>query len=59
MQQKLQALVRQGRDLSLITSAQHEHAARMLDEIGRLLGGWRKAQARAATGATEHDANTP
>ncbi|MBP1468552.1 diversity-generating retroelement protein Avd [Candidatus Chloroploca sp. M-50] len=56
---ELRLLVRQGRDLNLITAAQHEHAARMLDEIGRLLGGWRKAQARAATGATEHEASAP
>ncbi len=47
---ELRVLLRQGRTLGLLTPSQHEHAARLLDEIGRLLGGWRKALARAATG---------
>lgn len=28
------------RDLTLLGPRQYEHAARLLDEIGRLLGGW-------------------
>jgi hypothetical protein len=31
------------RDLNLLDSGQHQHVSRMLDEIGRLLGGWFKA----------------
>jgi phosphoglycolate phosphatase-like HAD superfamily hydrolase len=51
---ELRLLLRQGRDLHLLTPAQHEHAARLVDEVGRLIGCWRKAQARAATdGAAE------
>ncbi|NJO83571.1 MAG: four helix bundle protein [Blastochloris sp.] len=45
---ELRLLLRQGRDLNLLTAGQHEHVSRMVDEIGRLLGGWRKAQAQAA-----------
>jgi hypothetical protein len=32
--------VRLSRDLLFISKGQYEHAARHLDEIGRLLGGW-------------------
>lgn len=45
---ELRILLRQGHSLSLLTAGQHEHGARMLDEIGRLLGGWRRQQAQAA-----------
>ncbi len=31
------------KDLELISLGQYEHAARMLVEIGRLLGGWKKS----------------
>lgn len=51
---ELRLLLRQSHELNLLTSGQHEHVARMLDEVGRLLGGWRKALARAATGAHGH-----
>lgn len=37
-------LIRQCHQLELINLAQLEHAARLLDEIGRLIGGWRKQQ---------------
>ena len=40
---KLRTHLRLSRDLTLITPAQYEHAARLLVEIGRLLGGWQKA----------------
>lgn len=46
---ELRVLLRQGRALNLLTPSQHEHVARLTDEIGRLLGGWRKANARAGT----------
>lgn len=31
-------------DLRLITGGQYEHAARMLVEMGKLLGGWQKSR---------------
>jgi hypothetical protein len=30
--------------LELLKLSQYEHVAGLVDEIGRLLGGWRKAQ---------------
>ena len=53
---ELRILLRQGQSLKLLSFGQYEHAARLADEVGRLLGGWRKAQARAATGATSEGA---
>jgi hypothetical protein len=40
---ELRVLLRQGQALSLMTVGQYEHVTRMLDEVGRLLGGWRKS----------------
>ena len=37
---KLRTYMRLSYDLKLISMGQYEHAARMLAEIGRLLGGW-------------------
>jgi len=31
--------------MNLLTLGQYEHAARLLTEIGKLLGGWQKASA--------------
>ena len=39
---KLRTYVRMSHELKLFSSGQYEHAARMLAEIGRLLGGWIK-----------------
>ena len=39
---KLRTYLRLCRDLELLKFNQYEHVARMLDEIGRLLGGWMK-----------------
>jgi hypothetical protein len=50
---ELRILLRQSHTLKLLSVGQYEHAARLADEVGRLLGGWRKAQARAATGGAE------
>lgn len=47
---ELRLLLRQGHALALMTIGQYEHAARLTDEVGRLLGGWRKSQARASVG---------
>jgi hypothetical protein len=46
---ELRILLRQGHTLRLISLGQYEHIIRRLDEVGRLLGGWRKSLARAAT----------
>jgi hypothetical protein len=39
---KLRTYLRLCRDLELLAFNQYEHVARMVDEIGRLLGGWIK-----------------
>jgi len=39
---KLRTHLRLCRDMLLITPGQYEHAARLLQEIGKLLGGWQK-----------------
>jgi hypothetical protein len=39
---QLRQLLRLCMDLGLLTTQQYEHAAAMLTEIGRLLGGWQK-----------------
>ncbi len=40
---KLRTHVRMCLDLALLKPGQYEHAAKMLVEIGRLLGGWQKS----------------
>ena len=40
--QRLRIYIRLSHDLKFISLRQYEHAARMVAEIGRLLGGWRK-----------------
>lgn len=40
--EQLRVWLRLARDLQLLSIQQHEHAARLLAEIGRLLGGWIK-----------------
>ena len=47
--EKLRYLVRLAKDLKHLDLKRYEFAARSLDEIGRLVGGWMKAQhARAS-----------
>ena len=41
---RLRVYLRLCRDLKLFSRGQHEHVARMVDEIGRLLGGWLKTR---------------
>ena len=41
--EKLRFLFRLAKDLRHLDLARYEHAARSLDEIGRMIGGWRKA----------------
>jgi hypothetical protein len=40
---KMRTHLRLCRDLMLVSAGQYEHAARMLTEVGRLLGGWQKS----------------
>jgi hypothetical protein len=40
---KLRTHLRLCRDLQLVSPGQYQHAARLLVEIGRLLGGWQKS----------------
>jgi len=40
---KLRTHLRLCHDLDLVNPGQYEHAAQMLTEIGRLLGGWMKS----------------
>lgn len=39
---KLRLYLRLCHDMALLSSSQYEHVARMVNEIGRLLGGWIK-----------------
>jgi hypothetical protein len=43
--EKLRFLLRLAADLRLLDRRRYEHAARALDETGRLIGGWMKAHA--------------
>ena len=42
--ERLRFFMRLSRELQLIDARRYEHAARGLDEVGRLVGGWIKAQ---------------
>jgi hypothetical protein len=48
--EKLRFLLRLAADLRLLDRRRYEHAARSLDETGRLIGGWMKAYATARAG---------
>ena len=41
--EKLRLLFRLATDLKIVDRRRYEHAARSIDEIGRLVGGWLKA----------------
>ena len=41
---RLRLYLRLCHDLDLLSRGQYEHVVRLVDEIGRLLGGWRKTQ---------------
>jgi hypothetical protein len=49
--EKLRFLLRLAADLRLLDKRRYEHAARTLDETGRLIGGWIKAHATSSGGA--------
>lgn len=40
---KLRLLLRLAKELGYLDLRRYEHAARRLDEVGRLVGGWRRA----------------
>lgn len=42
--EKLRFFFRLGIDLQYLDERRYEHAARSLDEVGRLIGGWQKAE---------------
>jgi hypothetical protein len=46
--EKLRLLFRLSFDLKFLDMRRYEHAARSLDEIGRLVGGWRKVSDAAS-----------
>jgi hypothetical protein len=46
--EKLRILFRLSLDLKLLDMRRYEHAARSLDEIGRMIGGWRKVSNAAS-----------
>ena len=54
--EKLRFLLRLAADLRLLDRRRYEHAARALDETGRLIGGWIKAHA-ASSSETESGQN--
>ena len=45
--EKLRFLCRLAKDIGHLDARRYEHAARALDETGRLIGGWRKAHEAA------------
>jgi hypothetical protein len=45
---KLRFLLRMASDFRFLDRGRYEHAARSLDEIGRLIGGWSKAHDAAS-----------
>ena len=46
--EKLRVLFRLVTEMRYLDERRYEHAARSLDEVGRLVGGWMKADAEAA-----------
>jgi hypothetical protein len=44
---KLRLYIRLSHDLQCISMGQFEHAAGLLDELGRLLGGWKRKRAKS------------
>jgi len=43
---KIRLYVRLSHDLHCISIGQFEHASRLVDELGRLIGGWKRKRAR-------------
>ena len=53
--EKLRFFFRLAVELHHLDRRRYQHAARALDEIGRLIGGWAKAHAAAASGTKSAD----
>jgi len=53
--EKLRFFFRLAVELHYLDRRRYQHAARALDEIGRLIGGWAKAHAAAVAGAKPAD----
>jgi hypothetical protein len=53
---KLRFYLRLCHDLNLISDGQYGHVAAMVDEVGRLLGGWMKKLRPRARGTAAHGA---
>ncbi len=49
--EKLRYWVRLAKDLKLMDFKRFEHAARLIDDIGRQVGGWQRAERRGRPGA--------
>lgn len=43
---KIRLYVRLSYDLGCLSLGQYEHAARLMDELGRLIGGWKRKESR-------------
>jgi hypothetical protein len=57
---KLRFLLRMAGDFRLLDQRRYEHAARLLDETGRLIGGWSKAHSASdREPVANRDAATP
>jgi len=46
--EKLRVLLRMSHDLRYLDHKGYEHASRMINEAGRMVGGWRKSEERRA-----------
>ncbi len=55
---KIRLYVRLSYDLKCISLGQLEHAARLMDEIGRLIGGWKRKRAARSKGKDMEEAAT-
>jgi hypothetical protein len=54
--EKLRFFVRIAHEQRHLDARRYEHAARQIDEVGRLVGGWSKASGAAAGAANGHAA---
>jgi hypothetical protein len=52
---RLRSYLRLCHGLKLLSTGQYEHVARMVDEVGRLLGSWIKAEEKLTTKAQRHE----
>lgn len=55
----LRHLIRMAKDLKAMSLGQYEHASRMINEIGSMVGGWAKGRAPAVPQAAVPDPASP